>query len=58
MCEGLIVCLLVIIRELLCLVYQLMSMSEEDLDKLPPDGRERMLSLREQILGQMGQQQS
>jgi hypothetical protein len=29
-------------------------MTDEDLMKLPPDGRERMLALREQIMGQLG----
>jgi hypothetical protein len=34
------------------LIHQLLSMTEDDLNKLPPEGRQRMLLLREQILQQ------
>ena len=38
------------------LLQQLMRMTDEDLAKLPPEGRESMRALKEQILGQLGQQ--
>jgi hypothetical protein len=34
------------------LIHQLLSMTEDDLNKLPAEGRQRMLLLREQILQQ------
>ena len=34
------------------LIQQLLNMTEDDLNKLPPEGRQRMMSLREQILQQ------
>lgn len=34
------------------LLQQLLNMTEEDLNKLPPEGRQRMIALREQILNQ------
>lgn len=34
------------------LLQQLLNMTEEDLNKLPPEGRQRMIALREQILHQ------
>ncbi len=36
------------------LIQQLLNMTEDDLNKLPPDGRQRMIALREQILGSSG----
>ena len=34
------------------LIQQLLNMTEDDLNKLPPEGRQRMMALREQILQQ------